>query len=102
MCRCRPNVRTPCCGSDACHAGNDGPCPWCARPKAKPTTELEAIAREIEALSPPAKLRLAADLMEKQRGELAHTIASAVVDELGAAIALRDLERLNGKWSTQK
>ena len=33
MCRCRPNVRTPCCGSDACHAvlAKGELCPWCAR-----------------------------------------------------------------------
>lgn len=37
MCWCRPEVRTPCCGTKECHAaqvretGNDAPCPWCAK-----------------------------------------------------------------------
>lgn len=39
------------------------------------TAELEALKADIEKLSPPMKLRLAADLLE-----------------LGAAIALRDLK----------
>ena len=56
----------------------------------------ESLRRQIEALSPPDRLRLAAGLMEAQRGELAHTIASAVVDELGAAIALRKLDQRGG------
>lgn len=55
-------------------------------------TELEQIAERIAALEPPDKLRLAADLMEKGRGRLAHTIAEKVVLELGAAIAIQDLD----------
>lgn len=43
---------------------------------------------QINALSPPAKLRLAADLLENQKPEMAHTIAERVVLELGAALAL--------------
>ncbi len=53
--------------------------------------DIKAVAEEIKALSPPAKLRLAADLLEQRRGDLAHTIAEGVVLELGAALALRAL-----------
>lgn len=28
MCKCRPEVRTPCCGSKACH-GDGKDCVWC-------------------------------------------------------------------------
>lgn len=32
MCRCRPQVKTPCCGSAECHAGiRPGECGWCDR-----------------------------------------------------------------------
>jgi hypothetical protein len=53
--------------------------------------DIDAIKAKIEALSPPAKLRLAADLLEAGRGELAHTIADRVATELGAALALAKL-----------
>ena len=39
----------------------------------------------IDALSPPDKLRLAADLLERGRHETAYAIADRVVKELGAA-----------------
>lgn len=55
--------------------------------------KLYNLSNEIKALSPPDKLRLAADLLEKQRADLAHTIARGVVEELGAALAIRSLER---------
>lgn len=48
----------------------------------------EDIKRAIDALSPPDKLRLAAELLEARRAELAYTIADQVVKELGAALAL--------------
>lgn len=36
MCRCRPEVRTPCCGSPACHDfGRSGECAFCS-PHPKP------------------------------------------------------------------
>lgn len=57
---------------------------------------LEQLAAEIAGLTPPQRLRLAADLMEHGRGDLAHTIADRVVTELGAAIALRRLETRPG------
>lgn len=46
------------------------------------TPTLESIASEIRALTPANQLRLAADLIEKQKFDLAHTIASTVVGEL--------------------
>lgn len=52
------------------------------------------LAGAIHALSPPAKLRLAADLLEQRRAALAHKIASSAVEELGASLALRVLEEL--------
>lgn len=53
--------------------------------------EVAALNAEIRALSPPDKLRLAANLLEAKKPELAHTIAEQVVLELGAAMALRKL-----------
>lgn len=61
------------------------------------TSELRALAAEIEALTPPQRLRLAADLMERGRGDVAHKIAEGVVLELGAALALRDMGRAGGR-----
>lgn len=55
--------------------------------------EVEAIADEIKELTPVAKLRLAADLLELQKPRLAHAVADQVVCELGAVIALEDLSR---------
>lgn len=43
---------------------------------------LEALAREIESLSPPDRLRLAADLLERKRPRLSLAIAARVVAEL--------------------
>jgi len=57
------------------------------------TTDLVALAREIQALSPPDRLRLAADLLEAKHGDLAHDIAMRVVEELGAVLALADMRR---------
>lgn len=55
--------------------------------------EIEArwrkLAAEIGALSPPEKLRLAADLLEQRLPDLAHRVASRVVDELATVIAMR-------------
>lgn len=56
--------------------------------------ELTKIADEIKALSPPNRLRLAADLMDQRKGEIAYTIAKGVVEELGAAIAVRQLDAM--------
>ena len=55
-------------------------------------TDLHALKAEIEALTPTDRLRLAADLLERQKPELAHAIAEKVVLELGAALALRQAE----------
>lgn len=50
--------------------------------------EAEALAKQIEDLSPPDKLRLAAGLLEHRKAELACAIARLVADELGSALAL--------------
>jgi hypothetical protein len=57
------------------------------------TEDLRNLAAEIEALSPADKLRLAADLLERQRPELAKTILDKVAVELGAALVLTKLRR---------
>ncbi len=57
--------------------------------------DLEALALEIRALTPPARLRLAADLMERRRGDVAHAVAREVVEQLGAALARHKLGRLS-------
>lgn len=54
---------------------------------------LEALAEEIKALSPPDQLRLAADLMERKRGDVAHIIIERISIELGAVIAEQKLAR---------
>ena len=59
-------------------------------------SDLHSLAAQIRELTPPARLRLAVDLMEHGRGDLAHTIAEPVVTELGAALALRRLEGRRG------
>lgn len=56
-------------------------------------TELEKVAAEILKLSPPDRLRLAADLLDAQRPELAQDVARRVVEELGAALVLRKARR---------
>lgn len=58
-----------------------------------PTPEVEAVAAEINALEPPMRLRLAADLMEQGRGDMAHPIIARVAAELGAVIAMRALDK---------
>lgn len=55
------------------------------------SSEVEAIAEKIKALSPPEKLRLAADLLEHQKPEIAYSIIEHVKTELGAALAIRKL-----------
>jgi hypothetical protein len=51
-------------------------------------TKAETLKARIDQLSPPDKLRLAADLLEKNSPEVAHAIAESVVLELGGAIEL--------------
>lgn len=53
------------------------------------TPEVVALHAQISALSPPQKLRLAADLLDAKRPELAHAIIDRVAVELGAALMLR-------------
>jgi len=55
------------------------------------SSEAAAIAEQIKALSPPDQLRLAAELMERQKGDIAYSIIEHVKTELGAALALRRL-----------
>jgi hypothetical protein len=54
----------------------------------------EEIKAEIEALSPPDQLRLAAALLERKQFRLAHRIADRVTNEMGAVLALQSFERL--------
>ena len=51
---------------------------------------VEELHAQIVALSPPDRLRLAADLLEAGRADLAATVARGVVTELGALLMLRD------------
>lgn len=46
-----------------------------------------ALAQQIEALSPPDRLRLAADLLDKKRPAEALSMAKRVVDELTVVLA---------------
>jgi hypothetical protein len=55
-------------------------------------TDVRDLADQIKALSPPEKLRLAADLLDAKRGDVAHSIIQSVATELGAALALRMVE----------
>lgn len=50
--------------------------------------DMRKLAEEIKALKPPEQLRLAADLLENRRPEIAYTIVDRVRAELGAALAL--------------
>lgn len=50
--------------------------------------QLVALAARVKSLSPSEKLRLAAELLDGNRAQLAHQIAEQVVFELGAALAL--------------
>jgi hypothetical protein len=55
--------------------------------------DLNKLKAEIDSLSPPQKLRLAAELLENRQAKLAHTIAERVVLELGAALMLAEMKR---------
>jgi hypothetical protein len=55
-------------------------------------TREEKAAKEIEALSPPERLRLAAGLLEKKQPRLALHIIDNVSAELGAALLLHGRE----------
>ena len=56
------------------------------------TADMIALAAKIEALPPPERLRLAATFMEVERTDLAYSILERVTTELGAVIALRQIE----------
>ena len=56
--------------------------------------EIEALAAKVKALTPAARLRLAADLMEGRRPDVAVTIAKPVIDELQLVLLLRKAGRL--------
>lgn len=47
------------------------------------------LAREIQALTPQAKLKLSAELIERGKLDLAYSIARGVVTEIGAALAMQ-------------
>lgn len=52
--------------------------------------QLEALAKEVNDLSPPDRLRLAAGLMEHRHPETALPIIRKVADELQLAIMLAE------------
>jgi len=56
-------------------------------------TQPEVLATAIRNMTPPDKLRLAAELLERKQAKLAHSIAERVVLELGAALAIYEMDR---------
>jgi hypothetical protein len=50
------------------------------------------LAKRIDALSPPDKLRLAAGMLEQRKAKLALSIIDKVSAELGTALLLQDPE----------
>lgn len=52
--------------------------------------ELAALAGEVNALTPPDRLRLAADLLQLGRGQTALIIIRRIADELQLAIILAE------------
>ena len=50
----------------------------------------EEIASKLEALSPPDRLRFAANMLEARQARIAYSVASGVVTELGAALVMAD------------
>jgi hypothetical protein len=60
-------------------------------------TEIERINDEIRALPVHEQIRLAAELLEAKRPELAHAILDRVTTELGAWLALRKLREMESK-----
>lgn len=56
--------------------------------------EIQALADKVNALSPPVRLRLAADLMERQRADTALLIIKRVADELQLALLMARGESL--------
>lgn len=52
----------------------------------------EELFDKIAALSPPDRLRLAADLLEARKPKLAYSLIERVKVELGAAMALNRIE----------
>jgi len=56
---------------------------------AAPKPDTIDLAARVSALKPHEKLRMAAELLEARHPEIAHTIASSAVEELGAWLLLR-------------
>lgn len=48
--------------------------------------DLEGLAQRIEIMSPPDQLRLAAELLEARRPEVAYAVAQKAVDKLGLIV----------------
>lgn len=55
--------------------------------------ELEGLAMAIANMTPPERLRLAADLLDRKRPDVAHGIIRRVADELGAVLLDLRLKR---------
>lgn len=54
--------------------------------------EIQALADKVNALTPPARLRLAAGLMEARRSDTALLIIRRVADELEMALRLAEMK----------
>lgn len=67
-------------------------------------SQAQILSAQIQKMSPPDRLRLAADLLDQAQKEggntraagLAHTIARTVTEELGAALALVSIKQKTG------
>lgn len=56
-------------------------------------SELEVLAREIDSLDHPGRLRLAADLLERGYTRMAYALALGTAAEVGAALDAERRER---------
>lgn len=61
------------------------------------TKDLMKLAADIEALSPPDQLRVAAELLDAGKTWLAYSIADRVVLQLGAALCLARKHATEGR-----
>lgn len=92
MCACTPNVRTPCCGKDACHRARidqTRPCPFCAsngHPAKRPTVQeaAQTVVDAFEGVTVGAKQRAALDQLASSLAvyAIARAAAEKIVDKL--------------------
>ena len=55
--------------------------------------DMEALVARIDKLTPPEKLRLAAELLDNKRLDIAYTIADQAVKLMGAYLTMRSAKR---------